>query len=159
MTNLDLLEKLADCPRLLEYAQSIWDRYCFGIGVDDGTTTSIASWNFEEYASNAFCKVPLLPPRTADHANLRKLTMYRDLQRTLRAVEETPPRRQKKPPAAWHRWRMGGPYTAAKKETASDNPLEQQQERNRQRNDEIWFASVAATTIVILLSIGFPIAS
>jgi Glutathione S-transferase, C-terminal domain len=111
------------------------------------------------------------------HQNLYETLLFTKEQRTeLEALNVGTPdqkqslgrRRQRRFPfTTWHRWRMGGAYynsqqytntSSARNASASATTTTGTEELARRReytlNDEIWIASVAATTLALLLSFG-----
>ena len=96
-------------------------------------------------------------------------------QKTRQQDDDRTPSSQRRPLATWHRWRMGGPCwptppsssqrgakpSSTSGSTSTTRPAdaaakqEERIQRDYQRNDEIWLASVAATTLAVVLGFGF----
>lgn len=183
VTDIHLVVVLADFPALLQFTQHIWNAYQFGAAVDDNCTieTSLSVWNLEENAANSFNEVPLLSARVVKenegfrHAiDLMEMlsVVQQDLHKALvlakkhrRGTDTATTAAQKRQFfATWHRWRMGDScFPSAKRDgggvppdaAAAATGTEELMRREYQRNDEIWMASVAATTLAIILGFGF----
>jgi len=176
LTDIHLVVLLADFPGLLKFVQNIWETYNFAMAVDDnGGRSSTLVWNFEENAANAFNELPMLPSRKrhgVDDDTIRNyeraVSLRRELsnqylhqslvlaKKTREASESKRFRILHRPLSTWHRWRMGDSFFPKTTKTLDSAAQQEEQAlRDYKRNDEIWMAGVAATTIAVILGVGF----
>lgn len=169
LTDVHLVIALADFPCLVQFAQSIWDKYFI-------TTTPEKDWqlwNAEQNETNAFSHVPSLVNdlstrddvetrdfRHAVHLMEHLSVRDRNLRESLVVAKEARARQKeaaRRPFETWHRWRLGGSLFPSQPGGDRPDVGGKQEEKIRQeykRNDETWMASVAIGTTVAVLLFG-----
>ena len=138
LTNVHLVSILAEQPHLLQYVERLWKEFF--------VQTESSDWDVRNDRENL--KNPFSGPPVVKHAEEMQLELALMDRLSLRSwqervVDEARERGKIPPPLdpweTWNRWRYGGSYAAAEKETPKRN-----------RNDELWMGALGLTTLLAL---------